>query len=335
MEKRKYIPKAIFEGCMLGLAIGDALGMPCEDLSRSEIVETFGRIKDYQDPLKGMFNYGRLKAGMYTDDTEQALVLAESIIETKGFDASNFAEKLLGEYGKNIIEHPELDRWIGGTFEKAVFNYISGKPATECGVMANTCGSAMRAAPIGLDPTGFRRGTRTLARESSRITHLGNEAVAGAEAVALYVDSALTKNMTPSQIDMISIFVGSQSDVMKARLDKAYRMRKGKPEDAVKALGGSQLALEVVPTAIYAFHHSPNDFEEAVLTAVNMGGDTDSRATITGAISGTYLGSKQIPNRWVKGIENREKLVEVANKIRNMYEFLPPTEVNYHYPRFE
>ena len=123
MEKRKYIPKAIFEGCMLGLAIGDALGMPCEDLSRSEIVETFGRIKDYQDPLKGMFNYGRLKAGMYTDDTEQALVLAESIIETKGFDASNFAEKLLGEYGKNIIEHPELDRWIGGTFEKAVFNY--------------------------------------------------------------------------------------------------------------------------------------------------------------------------------------------------------------------
>ena len=333
MEQRKYIPKAFFEGCMLGLAIGDSLGMSCEGFSQSEIVEKFGKITDFQDPVEGMFNYGRLKAGMYTDDTEQALVLAESIIETKGFDASNFAEKLLGEYGKNVIEHPELDRWIGGTFKKAVYNYISGKPATKCGVIANTCGSAMRAAPIGLDPTGYRRGTRSLARESSKITHLGNEAVAGAEAVALYVESALIKDRIPDKMDIFSLFVGDQSDLMEVRLGKAYRMRNEKPEVVVKKLGDSQMALEVIPTAVYAFHHSPNDFEKAVLTAVNMGGDTDSRATITGAISGAYRGAKEIPNKWVKNIENREKLVEVANKIRNLYEFLPPTGVNYSYPR--
>jgi len=318
MAEGGYITRDTFEGCIVGLAIGDALGMPCEDFSQPGIVKKFGRITDYQDPPKGTFNYGKLKAGMYTDDTEQALILAESILESNGFNASNFAKKLLGEYGRNVTSHPELDRWIGGTFKKAVENYISGMPATHCGVKAKSCGSAMRVAPIGMDPTEWATEIRDLADASSRITHLGREPTAAAEAVALYVQSALRKNRTPEQMSIVfSGLVGVQSAVIEKRLEKAYRMRDEKPEDVVKILGEDQLAREVVPTALYAFHHSPNDFEEAVLTAVNMGGDTDSRAAITGAISGAFLGTKNIPWKWIEGIENRKKLLDIGNKFYN------------------
>ncbi len=304
-----------FEGCIVGLAVGDALGMPCEAYSMNDLLKEFGRIENYLKPKKGHFNYGKLKAGMYTDDTEQALILAETIKDGE-FDIKLFAKNLF-EYGRKIFENPELDRWVGGTFKKAVKNYINGKPLTKCGVSSKSCGSAMRVAPLGLN-FGWATEVRDRAATSSKITHLGKDVTAAAEAVALYVNLSLKRNDTPyGMSNKISGLVGLKGENIEKRIEKAYELREEKPGRVIRILGDDSLAREVVPTAIYSFHHSPENFEEAVLTAVNMGGDTDSRAAITGAISGTFNGIDSIPKRWIKNLENNKKLIEIGDKLAN------------------
>jgi ADP-ribosylglycohydrolase len=306
-----------FRSCMLGLAICDALGMPCEDYSQFDLAKKFGRITDYLNPPEGQFNYGKLKAGMYTDDTEQAIILAESLVANNGLDVNHFANKLLGEYGRNVVEHPEIDRWTGRTFKKAVKNYISNLPANKCGVKAKSCGSAMRVAPIGLIHVGIGSIGEILvdAAKSSRVTHLGAETTAAAQTVALYVNLA-TGSINTETISEIAIEqIGKESKLVAKRIKKAYELRAEKPEKVIKILGDSGLARETVPTAIYSFNHSPYNFEEAVLTAVNMGGDTDSRAAITGAISGAFRGFHNIPERWVEKLENHEKLAELSDNL--------------------
>ncbi|MEM5782629.1 MAG: ADP-ribosylglycohydrolase family protein [Candidatus Aenigmatarchaeota archaeon] len=300
---------------MVGLAVGDALGMPCEGYSYSTIKKYFGKITDFIDPNKNHPN-NKLKAGMYTDDTEQAIILAESLIENNGLDVNHFASKLF-EYGENIIEHPELDRWIGSTFKRAVKNYISGLPVTKCGVKSKSCGSAMRVAPVGLFYYwDFKPNILENAAKSSRITHLGAETTAAAEAVALYVTLATRGNHSPKDMsETVTQMIEKESKIIAKRIKKAYELRDEKPEKVKDILGGSELARETVSTAIYSFHHSPYDFEEAVLTSVNMGDDTDSRAAITGAISGAFLGIYNIPYKWVKKVEDGEKLIQLGEKL--------------------
>ena len=74
-----------FRGCMLGVAVGDALGMPVEGLTRDEIAESLGEVREMIAPERDHFHCG-LSPGQYTDDTEQTLLLAETIIEAGFFD---------------------------------------------------------------------------------------------------------------------------------------------------------------------------------------------------------------------------------------------------------
>jgi len=305
-----------FKGCMVGLAVGDALGMPCEDYSYSAIIKYFGRVTDFLNPDKENHPNYRLKAGMYTDDTEQAIVLAESLIENNGLDVNHFANKLLGEYGRNVVEHPELDRWIGSTFKKAVKNHISGLPSDKCGVKAKSCGSAMRVAPIGLVYWSDLINVAENAAKSSRVTHIGAETTAAAEAVALYVTLAARGKYSPQEMsEIVTQMTEKESKIIAKRIKKAYELKDKKPEKALDILGDSELARETIPSAIYSFNHSPYDFENAVLTSVNLGGDTDSRAAITGAISGAFKGLYGIPFGWVKRLENKEKLIQLGDKL--------------------
>jgi len=305
-----------FIGSMVGLAIGDALGMPCEDYEQPDLLKTFGRITDYLDPPKGQFNYDKLKAGMYTDDTEQAIVLAESLVENNGLDVNHFAKKLLGEYGRNVVEHRELDRWIGSTFKKAVNNYVSGMLPDKCGVKAKSCGSAMRVAPIGLVYWDALDNVARNAAKSSRVTHLGAGPIAASEAVALYVTLATRGTYSTKEMsDIVTEMVGRKSKIIAKKVKKAYEIRNEKPKKVIKIFGNSQLARETVPLAIYSFHHNPYDFEDAVLTSVNAGGDTDSIAAITGAINGAFKGLHGIPRRWVERIENKDKLISIGERL--------------------
>jgi poly(ADP-ribose) glycohydrolase ARH3 len=81
-----------------------------------------------------------------------------------------------------------------------------------------------------------------------------------------------------------------------------------------------------VPTAIYSFLSHPSSFEEAVIYAISLAGDTDTIGAMTGAISGAYLGIEAIPSKWQERLENREYITELANRlwrIKTRAEFAP------------
>jgi ADP-ribosylglycohydrolase len=136
-----------YTGCMLGSAIGDALGKQNEGLKRSEILRK-GFITDYGRAPEGCPGE-KLKAGQYTDDTEQMLVLAGSIIECNGFDVSDFASRI-AKWGAEVQADTARKSLLGPSSSIAIARLNSGVSWEEAGSKLPSCGSAMRVAPIGL-----------------------------------------------------------------------------------------------------------------------------------------------------------------------------------------
>jgi ADP-ribosylglycohydrolase len=136
-----------FRGCLLGAAAGDALGMPTEGYTAYEIRSLFGQVRDMMPAPAGHFHTGLL-AGQFTDDTEETLILAESLIESFGFSPTRFADKLIA-WGTAWTMDERLNRGVGFATRSAVESMIAGTSWQEAGLSIPTCGAAMRAAPIG------------------------------------------------------------------------------------------------------------------------------------------------------------------------------------------
>ncbi len=120
-----------FRGCLLGAAAGDALGMPTEGYTAYEIRSLFGQVRDMMPAPAGHFHTGLL-AGQITDDTEETLMLAESLIEASGFSAARFADKLIA-WGTTWTMDERLDRGVGFATRSAVESMIAGTPWQESG----------------------------------------------------------------------------------------------------------------------------------------------------------------------------------------------------------
>jgi len=294
----------------LGSAVGDALGMQTEGMSPAEIKQRFNIVFDYGPGMPGSPNE-KLRPGQYTDDTEQTLILARSIVEAGKFNPVLFSKKLVEHYAM-IISEPGSNRGWGYTSLDSCKQLQSGISWNESGGDSPTCGSSMRISPIGLlYPDNSDQLERT-AVESSLPTHKHPESIAGAVAVASAVSLAIT-NTSP---DIVLRTAGSLAKKYNPMLgNKIYSIEKMRymPEvSAFSAIGTSIMTKDVVPSAFYCFSKNPLDFSKAILSAINAGGDTDSIAAITGAVSGAYLGLDAIPKKWLDGLENREEIESLA-----------------------
>lgn len=295
-----------FEGCILGLAIGDALGMPAEGMSREKIKQIYGEIKDFLPSP-----YGDLGAGQWTDDTEQTIALAKSLIETVYFDPSNFAEKLKNWYLSG-------SRRIGPTTRIAMINLLRGANWKNSGVISDTCGSAMRVAPIGLVYHFNFNLVESYAEISSIITHKGNTAIAGTVAVAIAVACKVLEFSDEEMLEEVSKRVEKYDPLLSDKITFAYDLRARDLDLAVEKLGNSISVLDAVPMSFYCVFSS-NEFESAVLKSANCGGDADTISAITGAIKGAE-GIDRIPERFIRGLEEYEYLKELADKLYELHE---------------
>ena len=176
-----------YAGCMLGAAIGDALGKQNEGVRREEILER-GYIKDHGRAPIGSPGE-KLRAGQYTDDTEQMLVLAQSLIACNGFDAADFASRI-AKWGEEVRNDPARSPFLGPSSSYAIEKLNSGISWKESGSDIPSCGSAMRVAPIGLFYNCLEN-VEFNAVHSSIPTHKSKGAIAGAVAVAVAIRCAL------------------------------------------------------------------------------------------------------------------------------------------------
>jgi len=301
----KEMLRAKFLGSLVGTAVGDGVGAGFEGRRAAE-TEAIEAVSDRREIL------------VYTDDTHMMIGVAESLVQKKGFDGEHMAHIFMRNY--------EREPWRGyGPGPPRIFQMIKAgevwnKAAERLyhgGSFGN--GSAMRIAPVGVLYYDDLAELREVACESSQITHsheLGKEGAAlQAYAVALAVSLEPAKAFDSSDfLARLGEFV--QHEVYKQKL-ASIEVLLGETDrtTVVAELGNGIEAFNSVTTAIYSFLSHPHSFEEAILFAVSLGGDTDTIAAMTGAISGAYLGISSIPDKWLCKVENRAYIEELAERL--------------------
>ncbi len=295
-------------GCMVGVAIGDALGKQNEGRSRYDILRT-GFITDYCKAPAGCPGE-KLSAGQYTDDTGQMLLLARSLIECDGLDAGDFASRI-ARWGADALADPVRKELIGPSSSAAIKRLNSGTGWRESGSSIPSCGSAMRAAPVGLYYRNLEE-VETNAALSSIPTHNSSGAIAGAVAVAVGVRCAIDGMELPEIIKESSARASKYDEGFGDKIVLSFKMRDEEPDKVFARLGTSYMADETLPSAFYCFSRYSEEPEKAIVEAVNAGGDTDSIACITGALCGARHGIGAFPERWINGLENREFIEDIA-----------------------
>jgi ADP-ribosylglycohydrolase len=288
------------QGVLLGTFTGDALGMPLEGLSREQIVSKYGFVRGFLE--------GRLPAGSYTDDTEMALGLAESLVDRGGFDPADVATK----FAQNFT----LWRGYGSRTCGVISKIKAGNNWSTVGTDSWGNGGAMRIAPLGLFYCGSPL-LKDAAEKSCRISHHHPNAIAGAAVMAFAVAEAVRCGLLFIDIDIRSfqemlIPVASEyGEAMVRPLERLSDLRLDGDSESKAAVLSAAYPCDVsavgsVPAALAAFL-SAESFEDAVVTAVNAGGDADTLGAMAGALAGGYYGAAGIPEALLSGLDEGER----------------------------
>ncbi len=294
-----------FQGCLVGQALGDALGFVVEgqppSFCRRYAEERLGG--------KRVLGVGRgpYPLGQYSDDTQLARELMRSYAERGRFDPEDYAGRIAAIFSEGRI----VGR--GRATEEAAERLARGVPWDEAGTPPPSAGngSAMRAGPIGLFFYDDLDGLALAAREQGVITHRDTRCSAGAMAVAGAVALALREG----PLDRLD-FLGRLSELVvrvEAPFAEALISLSGwvtlPPEEAVGHIsraglerkldeGWGEITPFVVPSvlwSLYSFLKSPEDYRRTIRTAIAVGGDVDTTAAMAGAISGAHLGLAAVP----------------------------------------
>ncbi len=176
---------------LTGLAIGDALGMPTQSMSLAQIRADHGTISGFVDAGPHQRIAAGMPAGTITDDTEQAVMVAELLVEGDGhIDPTRFAEALIA-WERAMQAKGSLDL-LGPSTKTAVQRILDGVPASEAGSTGTTNGAAMRIAPVGIAvPSGDLVRLVDAVQDASRVTHDTGIGIAGASAVAAAVSAGV------------------------------------------------------------------------------------------------------------------------------------------------
>jgi ADP-ribosylglycohydrolase len=316
---------AAFEGALLGLAVGDALGFATEFRSREAIVaafpphgiEGFVALHDPRWPGRPSILGKRHPAGTFSDDTQMTMATAEALIASEGGELDAIMRALAEEFVR-WSRSPDNDRAPGGTCMTGCANLEAGAGWRDAGVAdSKGCGSAMRVAPIGLRFKDDRPRLLEVARASSLLTHGHPAAVESAAAAALLLALALDKRGPEEMHQQLVAECSGRSPDLAARLAQVPQLLSAEPALAlsVDGLGEGWVAEEAVCCALWCFWRSPDDFRETVLTAANTDGDSDSIASIAGGISGAFNGVGAIPAEWRRDVEGAERLADLASRL--------------------
>jgi ADP-ribosyl-[dinitrogen reductase] hydrolase len=237
------------------------------------------------------------------------------MIESSGFSCDEFANRLTA-WGTAWTLDERLNRGVGFTTRASVENMIAGRSWKESGIDIPTCGSAMRAAPVGLLYHCDLDMVSRYADLQSLPTHCGSAARAGAVAVAVAIALGL-KGFSKEVVLRTAAQKASSLDAELAdRLLWTISLLEMESEQALSAIGTSPLASETVPAAFYCF--LKYDPEEALIMAASSGGDTDSIASIAGSLFGALHGASWIPERWLAPLEQKERIEHAAKGLAEL-----------------
>jgi ADP-ribosyl-[dinitrogen reductase] hydrolase len=264
-------------GSFLGLAVGDALGAPAEFMTRGEINDRYGILKD-------MVGGGwlRLKPGQVTDDTEMSLCLARAIAQSGGWSLNAIADNLAAWLRSKPID-------VGDTCRRGIRNYmLNGTIESPPNEWDGGNGAAMRMVPVALLTLGDLHFLERCALQQARLTHNNPLSDGASLCLGRLLHLALS---------------GRSMHRMRREADDLISKLPAFAFEPYKGLATGY----VVDTMQTVFHclFKARSFESCLIETVNQGGDADTTGAIAGALAGAYFGRKSIPSRWINKLDKR------------------------------
>lgn len=289
-----------FRGCLLGLATGDAVGTTVEFRHRGSF-----------SPVTDMVGGGpfHLKPGQWTDDTSMALCLATSLVTVGTFDAADQMNRYSRWYEDGYLSSTGVCFDIGNTVRQALHQYKgSGDPwsgSTHSRSAGNGC--LMRLAPIPMFYFPDRDRAVHFSGESSRTTHGAAECIDASRLFGEILFRAL------SGASKTEVLFGHRPEIiaspsLQAIARGAYQQKR---EDDIRGTG---YVVESLEAALWSFW-TTETYEQAILTATNLGDDADTTAAICGQVAGAYYGESGIPGHWLRQLVMREEITNLADQL--------------------
>jgi ADP-ribosyl-[dinitrogen reductase] hydrolase len=299
-------------GGLFGLCVGDALGVPVEFCSRKRLKEK---------PVTDMVGYGshNQPPGTWSDDSSLAFCLAESLCH--GFNLQDIADKFCKWlYEAYWTPHGNVFD-VGVTTKNAIYRLKKGINPVEAGERierSNGNGSLMRILPLAYYVENMDEDKKfEIIHQVSCLTHAHPRSQM---ACSIYIQMAinLLKGDTPKiayekmKNTIIDYYV---NEPYKRALPHFSRILQ---EDISKY---SETEIESSAYVIHTLEASTwcllkcNSYEETVLTAVNLGGDTDTTGAVAGGLAGIYYGFENIPTHWINQIARKDDIMKLANRL--------------------
>jgi len=315
------------KGVMLGLACGDALGRPVEFTSPARIEREHGQVTE-------MLGDGthRQPPGTITDDTEMALCIARSLIEREQFDPEDIGQRFVEWYESGPFD-------IGGMTRRTLVRIQNGESWDTAGEAewesspegSNAGnGSVMRCAPLAIAYAEYPAALIRTSIDSSRITHADPRCTYGCAVLNLTITAAiknqenplstalnlLSEDLATSMQRTIGVIPDGASPILEGGLPEDIRIALEPIPDGIDSnhLSNSGYVVDTLQTALYDAL-TAKSAEEAIITAINRGGDTDTIGAITGVVAGAKFGASSLPDRWLAEIDEREELEDMATAL--------------------
>lgn len=291
-----------FEGCLLGLACGDAVGTTNEFKKRG----SFPLLTDMVGG--GPFD---LKAGEWTDDTSMALCIADALLAADGFDAALTMELFCAWRYDGYLSSTGHCFDIGGVTQSALSRYTQ-KPHNPYQGLARPDlagnGALMRLAPVVLWYFHLgRRSTMRWASESTRLTHGAIECLIASE---IFADMLWLALSGASKEDILTSRGGFAFDVEAS--PRLTRIAAGSYRGMIRAhVKGTGYVVDSLEAALWCFDQT-STYADAILMAANLGDDADTTAAICGQLAGAYYGIDAIPAGWLKKLKFGKEIRKTA-----------------------
>ena len=331
-------------GAFYGLALGDALGMPTQSMSRAEIARRYGPIRTLRDAVADQPIAPGMPAGSITDDTEQAMLLAQLLIRGGGRVVPEVFAKALLDWEADVARRGSSDL-LGPSTKRALELLGNGTPPEEAGRTGTTNGAAMRITPVAIATPPDLEQLVEAVTAASEITHNTNLGIAAAAAVAAAVSAAIDGADLPTALDLAERAADEggrrgywcAGGEIAARIRWARRWVRGLGDGlsggdrggvvggAVYAVVGTSVAAQESVVAAFALVEALGSSPIDVLTAAaGLGGDTDTIAAIAGAILGAHHGLSGLPADLVAQVRRvndlrLEPIVDGLLELRHRY----------------
>lgn len=310
---------SIVKDSLYGFIVGDAMGVPIEFEDREKLINK---------PVTSMLGYGShdVEAGVYSDDTSMTLATMDSIIKQNGIiNYNDIADKFCNWVNNNEYTATNKVFDIGMTTKYALIKYFNNKiDATMCGgtnINENGNGSLMRMLPIAL--YCFYKNIKgdneifTLVKNSSSITHAHDISILGCYIYVRYVISLLETKNKISSYNFIKKLDYSMF-IEEVKLEYSRILFSDISTLNINDVNSSGYVVDTLE-AVFWIILNCSSYNESIIGAINLGGDTDTIGAITGSIAGILYGYDNISKRWISKLKNKDYIDEIIIKFENTF----------------